>query len=65
MIGAGLNYAPLTAHAIALSRSDALDAELGDVDVSRELRRYTVLQLWILVPLALITAMMIAPKSRP
>ena len=38
MIGAGLNYAPLTAYAIALIRPGALDAELAEVDTGRELR---------------------------
>ncbi|WP_328534487.1 hypothetical protein OG836_10890 [Micromonospora zamorensis] len=52
--GAGLNYAPLSIHAIALTRPGALDAELTGVDVDRELRRYTVLQLWVFVPLALV-----------
>jgi hypothetical protein len=54
IIGAGLNYAPLAAYAIALSRSGALDAELAGVDTGRELRRYSVLQLWIFVPLSLV-----------
>src|SRR5262245_59073691 len=54
LIGAGLNYAPLSIHAIALSRRGALDAELAGVDTGRELRRYGVLQLWILVPLSLV-----------
>src|SRR5262245_34882214 len=54
LIGAGLNYAPLAIHAIGLSRPGALDAELAGVDTGRELRRYGLLQLWILVPLALI-----------
>ncbi|WP_088947989.1 hypothetical protein [Micromonospora zamorensis] len=52
--GAGLNYAPLSLHAIALTRPGALDAELTGVDIDRELRRYTVLQLWVFVPLALV-----------
>ncbi|MBQ1039358.1 hypothetical protein [Micromonospora sp. C81] len=52
--GAGLNYAPLSIHAIALTRPGALDAELTGVDIDRELRRYTVLQLWVFVPLALV-----------
>ncbi|MEU7918100.1 hypothetical protein [Micromonospora zamorensis] len=52
--GAGLNYAPLSLHAIALMRPGALDAELTGVDVDRALRRYTVLQLWVFVPLALV-----------
>ncbi|MFG1894317.1 hypothetical protein ACGFIP_09905 [Micromonospora zamorensis] len=54
LTGAGLNYAPLSLHAIALMRPGALDAELTGVDVDRELRRYTVLQLWVFVPLALV-----------
>ncbi len=54
LIGAGLNYAPLAAFAISLSRPSALEAELANVDTGRELRRYSVLQLWILVPLSLI-----------
>lgn len=52
-IGVGLNYAPLAAYAIALSRPGALDAELDGVDVNRELRRYGLLQFWVFVPLAL------------
>jgi hypothetical protein len=54
LIGAGLNYAPLTAFAISLSRPGALKTELAHVDTGRELRRYSVLQLWILVPVSLI-----------
>jgi hypothetical protein len=54
MIGAGLNYALLAAYAIALSRPGALSAELAGADTGRELRRYSVLQLWILVPLSLV-----------
>jgi hypothetical protein len=54
MAGSGLNYAPLGAHAIALSRPGALDAELAGVDTGRELRRYSILQIWIFVPLSLV-----------
>jgi hypothetical protein len=54
MLGVGLNYVPLAAHALALSRSGALERELAGVDTYRELRRYGVLQLWILVPLSLV-----------
>jgi hypothetical protein len=39
VLGAGLNYAPLAAHAIALIRPGRLDAELAGVDTDRELRR--------------------------
>ena len=52
--GSGFNYAPLAAYAIALSQSGALEAELAGVDTGRELRRYSVLQLWIFVPLSLV-----------
>jgi hypothetical protein len=65
LIGAGLNYAPLAAHAVMLSRPGALDAELAGVDTGRELRRYTVFQLWILVPLSLIAIAVITPGRKP
>ncbi|MBM0274860.1 hypothetical protein [Micromonospora tarensis] len=54
LIGAGLNYAPLSLYALALIRPGALDAELAGVDTGGELRRYAVLQLWVFVPLALV-----------
>jgi hypothetical protein len=54
IIGSGLNYVPLAAYAIALSRPGALDAELAGVDTNRELRRYSILQFWIFVPLSLV-----------
>ncbi|MEV4824215.1 hypothetical protein [Micromonospora sp. NPDC049274] len=54
LVGAGLNYAPLSAYAIMLTRRGALDAELTGADTDRELRRYTVLQLWVFVPLSLV-----------
>jgi hypothetical protein len=54
VIGAGLNYVPLAAYAISLSRPAALETELAGVDTGQELRRYSVRQLWLLVPLALI-----------
>jgi hypothetical protein len=54
LIGAGLNYAPLAVRASMLSRPGALEAELSDVDTGRELRRYSLFQLWILVPLSLV-----------
>lgn len=46
-----LNYVPLAAHAIDLSRPGRLAAELESVDVPRELRHYTKTQFWIAVPL--------------
>lgn len=51
--GVGINYVPLAAHAAALSRPGALDAELAGADIKRELRRYSYLQVWIFVPLLL------------
>lgn len=65
LIGAGLNYAPLAAFAISLSRPGALEAELADVDTGRELRRYSVPQLWILVPLSLIAMTVQGRKPTP
>jgi hypothetical protein len=56
IIGCGLNYALLAAYAIALGRPGALDAELAGVDIGRELRHSSVLQLWILVPLSLVVS---------
>ena len=64
IIGSGLNYAPLAGHAIALSRPGALDAELAGVDTGRELRRYSVLQLWIFVPLSLVVLAVHSAFSR-
>jgi hypothetical protein len=54
MIGIGLNYVPLARHALALRTPEALAAALDGVDVRPELRRYTALQLWVCVPLALV-----------
>lgn len=51
LAGVGLNYVPLAAYAIRLSRPGALEAELAGVDVPRELRRYATWQLWVAVPL--------------
>ena len=54
VILAGVNYVPLALYAVALSRPGALDAELTGVDTGREIRRYSLLQFWIFVPLALV-----------
>ena len=62
-ICAGLNYVPLSVYAILLSRPDALEAELAGVDVPRELRRYSVLQLWLLVPLSLVVFTTLGPTQ--
>jgi len=53
MVGMGVNYGALAWQAVQLSRPGALEAELAGVDVARELRRYSVLQFWIVVPLLL------------
>jgi hypothetical protein len=63
-IGAGLNYVPLAACAIALNRPGALEAELAGVDTARELRRYSILQLWIFVPLSLVLLAVRSAVSR-
>lgn len=51
--GMGVNYAALAWQAALLSRPGALEAELAGVDLARDLRRYSVLQFWIVVPLLL------------
>jgi hypothetical protein len=62
--GVGVNYAALTWHAVPLSRPGALDAELAGVDVPRELRRYSLLQFWLAVPL-LFGILALAQSRRP
>ena len=51
LVGIALNYVPLSLHALTLVRSNALEAELTDVNVNEELRHYTAAQLWVVVPL--------------
>jgi hypothetical protein len=51
--GVGVNYVPLALFAASLSRPGALNAELAGADVRAELRRYSYMQLWIVVPLLL------------
>jgi hypothetical protein len=51
--GACLNYVPLAAHALDLTRPGRLDRELAGVDIRAALRHYTTRQLWIAVPLLL------------
>jgi hypothetical protein len=53
-VGVGLNYLPLAQHALDLSRSGRLRAELAGADLSAEGRFYTRVQWWVLVPLALV-----------
>lgn len=54
LVGIGLNYVPLARHALSLRAPEALAAELEGVDVQAELRRYSVRQLWVCVPLAVV-----------
>lgn len=54
LIGVGCNYVPLALHAISLYRPEVLKTELSGVDILPELRRYTVLQVWVFVPFALV-----------
>lgn len=51
LAGVGVNYAVLTWQAASLWPRDALTAELAGVNLPTELRRYSVAQLWIVVPL--------------
>ena len=54
LLGVGLNYVPLARRALELRAPGALDAELEGVDVKDELRRYSVAQFWVCVPLAVV-----------
>jgi hypothetical protein len=56
LVGIGLNYVPLAIYAQRLSRPGALEAEVGDVDVRRELRRVGAQSLWIAVPFVVAVA---------
>jgi hypothetical protein len=50
LVGVRANYVPLAMQAHSLSSPGALEAELKNVDIARELRRAGVKQLWIAVP---------------
>ncbi len=62
--GACLNYVPLALHAISLFPGRRLEAELSGVDVRGELRHYTVVQLWIAVPLLFVALDLAQRRSR-
>ena len=64
VVGMGVNYAALAWQAAVLSRPGALEAELADVDLARDLRRYSVLQFWIVVPLLLAVLTAREPERR-
>jgi hypothetical protein len=51
LIGVGLNFVPLALHAISISQTSRLDAELADVDVSAELKQHAARQLFIGIPM--------------
>ena len=52
LIGIGFNYVPI--YAIGFTRPGALERDLAGVDIPSELRRYTGLQVWVFLPLALV-----------
>ena len=52
LVGVGANYIVLASHAHALSRPGALEVQVRGLDISRELRRVGLTQLWIAVPFA-------------
>ena len=52
-------------YAVALSRPGALDAELAGVDTLPELRRYTLLQFWVFIPLSMVIFAARPPARRP
>jgi hypothetical protein len=62
-VGTGLNYLPLSIYALELSRPGRLEAELAGVDVMPELRRYSLLQFWVFVPLAFVVMAVRRPRD--
>jgi hypothetical protein len=50
LLGLAANYAALTAHVVSLWPPGRLEDELAGADVRAELRYYTGVQLWVLVP---------------
>jgi hypothetical protein len=65
LLGACLNYVPLSVHAIDLSQTGALERELRGVDVRAELRYYTKAQVWIAVPLLFIALAIAQGRELP
>ena len=63
--GVGVSYAALAWQAESLSRPGALDAELAGADLPRELRRYTYLQVWLVVPMLLAILAIRQARRRP
>ncbi len=54
LVGVGLNYVPLAAHAVSLYEPAKLEAELAAVDVRAEQRHYTRVQVAVFVPLLIV-----------
>jgi hypothetical protein len=64
LLGLAANYLPLTAQVLALWRPGALEAELAGADLGAELRHYTRVQMWVLVPFA-VAGLALAQTRRP
>ncbi|EWT02622.1 hypothetical protein N865_02540 [Intrasporangium oryzae NRRL B-24470] len=50
LMGCGLSYGALAAHAVTLFPTASLEAELSGVDTAAEIRRYSLAQLLLFVP---------------
>lgn len=64
MIGIGCNFVPLTLYAVRARRQGTLSAELEGVDLGPELRRYSLLALWLVVPF-LVAALSVIQRRSP
>ncbi len=64
LLGVGLNYVALTVHALRLWRPDALSAELKGLDLGRQLRRYSLLSLWLFAPFLVATLALVQRRRR-
>jgi hypothetical protein len=63
LLGCGLNYGALAVHAVTLYPPGRLEAELAGADVGAELRRYSIAQLLLFVPV-LIAIVAVAQAAR-
>ena len=63
LIGISANYLPLALYARTLSKGDRLDVEVAGLDLSAEIRRYSVMQIWLLVPFVVGTKAAIELRS--
>lgn len=50
LLGCGLNYGALTAHALSLHQPHDVSVELEGVDITTEARRYSVAQMLLFIP---------------